>query len=166
MQFYNCQQFNHVWTNCKQTSPRCSWCVGSHLNKECSEKGNASSTPACCNCQLAEREKAHPSNYRGCKHAKEMLILKSQRTPTASKLITPGVFRGGSRKQQQRPHPLQVTMAGPATMEPWAAASSQQEQQVSGPSVLVPNVNSLPLNSTLREVTVQPIMTEFNGAVS
>jgi hypothetical protein len=31
---------------------------------------NPSSTLTCCNCQLAEGEKAHPSNYQGCRHAK------------------------------------------------------------------------------------------------
>jgi hypothetical protein len=47
-----------------------------------SRKANPSSTPTCCNCQLAEGEKAHPSNYQGCRHAKEeMRKRKSQRTP-------------------------------------------------------------------------------------
>jgi hypothetical protein len=33
-------------------------------------------------CQFAEGEKAHPANYRGCRHAKEELQKrKSQRTP-------------------------------------------------------------------------------------
>jgi hypothetical protein len=43
-QCYNCQQFGHVWANCK------------HLHKDYPEKGNAASTPTCCNCQLAERD--------------------------------------------------------------------------------------------------------------
>jgi hypothetical protein len=49
-QCHNCQQFGHLWANCKQP-PRCLWCGGGHLHKECSEKENAASTPACCNCQ-------------------------------------------------------------------------------------------------------------------
>jgi hypothetical protein len=44
---------------------------GGHLHKECPEKENTSSTPICCNCRLAEGEKPHPANYRGCGHAKE-----------------------------------------------------------------------------------------------
>jgi hypothetical protein len=48
-QCFNCQKFGHVWVNCKQP-PRCLWCGGGHLHKDCSEKGNTSSTPACCNC--------------------------------------------------------------------------------------------------------------------
>jgi hypothetical protein len=56
-------------------------------------------TPACCNCQLAEGEKAHPANYRGCKHAKEeMRKKKPQGTPKPStgrvfktKFINPSV---------------------------------------------------------------------------
>jgi hypothetical protein len=45
------------------------WCGDGHLHKECLEKENAPSTLACCNCQLAEGEKADPANYRGCRHA-------------------------------------------------------------------------------------------------
>jgi hypothetical protein len=52
-QCHNCQQFGHVWTKCKQSSP-CFWCGGFHLYKEYPNKGNTSSTPTCCNCWLAE----------------------------------------------------------------------------------------------------------------
>jgi hypothetical protein len=38
-QCHNCQQFGHVWANCKQP-PRCMWCGGGHLHKECPEKEN------------------------------------------------------------------------------------------------------------------------------
>jgi hypothetical protein len=61
-----CQKFGHVWANCKQLHC-CMWCGGDHLQKECPEKGNTSSTPTCCNCRLAEGEKPHPANYRGCR---------------------------------------------------------------------------------------------------
>jgi hypothetical protein len=43
------------------------------MHRDCPEKENASSTPVCCNCQLTKGEKAHPANYRGCRHAKEPL---------------------------------------------------------------------------------------------
>jgi hypothetical protein len=36
-QCHNCQQFGHVWANCKQP-PRCLWC-GRHFHKDCPEKG-------------------------------------------------------------------------------------------------------------------------------
>jgi hypothetical protein len=58
-QCHNCQQFGHVWENCKQL-PRCLWSGGGHLHKECPEKGNTASTPACCNCRLAGRRKTPP----------------------------------------------------------------------------------------------------------
>jgi hypothetical protein len=48
-QSYNCQKFGHVWAIYKQP-PRCVWCGGGHLHKECPERGNAASTPTCCNC--------------------------------------------------------------------------------------------------------------------
>jgi hypothetical protein len=63
---------------------------GGHLNKECPEKGNTSSTLACYKCQLVEEQKVHPSNYTCCRHAKEeMHKWKSQRE---SKSITVRVF--------------------------------------------------------------------------
>jgi hypothetical protein len=69
-QCYNCQKFGCVWSNCS-LPPRCMWCGGGHLHKDCPEKENTSSTPSCCNCKLADGEKPHPSNIRGCSIAKE-----------------------------------------------------------------------------------------------
>jgi hypothetical protein len=74
-QCHNCQQFGHVWANCRQP-PRCMWCGGGHLHKDCPEKENTTSTPVCCNCQLVEGEKPHPANYRDGRHAKEELQRK------------------------------------------------------------------------------------------
>jgi hypothetical protein len=68
----NCQQLGHIWTNCKQLSS-CLWYGGGLLHKDCPKKENTASTPTCYNCQLAEKEKAHTANYRGCRHAKEQL---------------------------------------------------------------------------------------------
>jgi hypothetical protein len=80
-QCHNCQQYGHVWANCRPP-PRCMWCRGGHLLKECPEKKNASSTPVCYNCQLVEGQKPHAANYRGSRHAKEELQKKKvQRTP-------------------------------------------------------------------------------------
>jgi hypothetical protein len=71
-QCYNCQKFGHVWANCKQPLC-CLWFGGGYLHGDC---------PACCNCQLAEGERAHPANYRSCRHAKEeMRKKKPQGTP-------------------------------------------------------------------------------------
>jgi hypothetical protein len=97
-QCHNCQQFGHVWANCKQP-PRCVWCGSGNFHKECPEKENTTSTPVCCNCQLVEGEKPHPTNYRGCRHAKEELQKKKlQRAPKpttgrvfSSNTVTPGV---------------------------------------------------------------------------
>jgi hypothetical protein len=68
----NCQKFGHVWATCKQP-PRCLWCGGGRLLKECSEKGISASTPTYYNCRLVQGEEVHPANYRGCIHAKEKL---------------------------------------------------------------------------------------------
>jgi hypothetical protein len=158
-QCHNCEQFGHVWANCKQP-PRCLWCGGGYLHKKCPQKGNTSSTPTCCNCRLAEGENPHPANYRGCRHAEEeMQKKKSQRTPNTttgrlipSKLTTPGMsfaaaLRGKTEEQQQ---PQTHQMAGPATMEPRVpVALAQHEQQKEGQSVRAPNVNSLLTSSVM-----------------
>ena len=52
---HNCQQFGHVWADCKATC-NCLWCWGCHLLKECPEKEKTSSTPTCCKFSLAEGE--------------------------------------------------------------------------------------------------------------
>jgi hypothetical protein len=111
-QCYNCQQFGHVWANCRQP-PRCLWCGGGHLHRECLEEGKEDSTPPCCNCKLGEGEKPHPSTYRGCSHAKEELRRKKiPRTPkprTGRKSLllqmhhVKHVLRGGST-EQGKPH--------------------------------------------------------------
>jgi hypothetical protein len=54
-QCYNCQKFGHIWANCRQP-PRCMWCGGGHLHKECPEAEKETSTPNCCNCSLKEGE--------------------------------------------------------------------------------------------------------------
>jgi hypothetical protein len=69
-QCHNCQQFGHVWANCKQ-SPRCLWCGRGHLHMDCTEKEIENSSPSCCNSKLKDGERPHPSTYRGCSHVKE-----------------------------------------------------------------------------------------------
>jgi hypothetical protein len=178
-QCHNCQQFSHIWANCKQPSC-CLWCGGGHQQKECPEKGNTSFIPTCCNWRLVEGEKSNPANYRGCRHAKEeMQKNKSQRTPRtatgsmfSSNLATPGMsFAAALRRrteQQQQPQTYQVTVAGPATLEPRVPASlPQYEQQTTCQLFRAPNVNNLPLEKMLKVAVfiVQQIMTEFNAAV-
>jgi hypothetical protein len=126
-QCHKCQQFGHVWANCRQP-PRCMWFAGGHLHRECPEKENTSSTPVCCNCQLVEGEKPHPANYRGCRHAKEELQKKTlQRTPKpttgrvfSSNPNTPGVSFAaalrGSTLQEQRPLARQLQVVVPAAV--------------------------------------------------
>jgi hypothetical protein len=68
-QCYNCQNFGHVWANCKQP-PQCMWCGGGHLHRECPEKTNTESRSSCCNCTPVEGKKSYPVSYRGCRHVK------------------------------------------------------------------------------------------------
>jgi hypothetical protein len=177
-QCYNCQQFGHAWANCKQP-PRCLWCGGGHLHKECPEKTNDNSTPNYCNCKLGPEEKPHPSNYRGCKLAKEMLRRKLQKTParpatgrvfqlryTTPELSFAAALGISSRQQQQTaPHPAPQSHPLPAGRS-GVLPSTQQQQSVkeTGQSVQ----ESSPLLSDMFKVAtlVQQIMRELNGAVS
>jgi hypothetical protein len=83
-QCYNCQNFGHVWANCKQP-PQCMFCGGGHLHRECPEKTNTESMLSCCNCTLVEGEKPDPVSYRGCSRAKgELQRIKAQWAPKGS----------------------------------------------------------------------------------
>jgi hypothetical protein len=113
-----------------------------------------------------ENPPPHPANYRGCRYAKEMQKKKSQKTPWtttgrvfSSNFTTPGMSFAaalqGSTEEQQQPQTHQVELAGPATILPRIpAALLQHEQQTTGQSVRAPNVNSLPLDKTLKVVVL------------
>jgi hypothetical protein len=154
------------------------WCGGSHLHKECPEKTNNVSIPACCNCKLADGEKLHPSNYRGSSYAKEEICKrKAQRIPknTMGRVFSSNYTMKGlsfaaalqnKAKQQHQPHPHWVPVADPATVEK-PSVPAPVWQQNAGQSVLAPDIKSLPMDNIFRVVPViQQIMTEFNGAVS
>jgi hypothetical protein len=167
-QCFNCQKFGHVWANCKQP-PRCLWCGGGHLHKDCPEKGNGSSTPGCCNCQLAEGERAHPANYRGCRHAKEeMRKKKPQGTPKttsgrvfSSNPVKPHLSFTAVLRGQADNHPHQEVAANTNN-----TASTKSKEETTGQSVQAPNVNSDPLDMFRALNVVEQIMAELKGAAS
>jgi hypothetical protein len=142
------------------------------------EKGKENSTLACCNCKLAEGEKTHPSNYRGCSHAKEemhrwkipMASKPNTGRASSSKYIMPGMSfteaLQSKADQTQQSHPCQDAAAASATMDQ-PRVQIPPKWQEEGQSVPAPTVNSLPLDNMVRVVTaVQQFMTEFNDAVS
>jgi hypothetical protein len=166
-QCYDCQQFGHVWANCKQP-PRCMCCRDGHLHKESPEKGNTASIPTCCNCKSVDGEEPNPSNYRGCTHTKdEMRKRMSQRTPktkigtvfssshTTSGLSFAAVQRSNTQQQQQ-PQPPPVAQT---------CTPSLEAQPTSIKSVQSPNANSSSLNdmSTVVTTIFQQIMIKLNG---
>jgi hypothetical protein len=130
-------------------------------------KANTISIRTCCSCKLGV-EKPHPSNYRGCSHAKEETRKrKSQRAPKTTGRVfsssqpTPGqtfaaVIRSNSlnlsRSQLHRPAPSPL----------------RHNQQAPRQSVQAPNANSSSLNDKFTVVATifQQIMTEFDGAES
>jgi hypothetical protein len=168
-QCFNCQKFGHVWANCKQP-PCCMWCVGSHLHKDCPEKGSESLTPACCNCQLAEGERLHPANYRGCKLAnEEMRKKKPQRTPktTSGRVFTSNPvsphlsFAAARQGQGSQPH----QEASDPTCSPVAAAPTINVQKT-GQSVQTPTVSSDPENMFRACAAAGQSMAELKDASS
>jgi hypothetical protein len=173
-QCYNCQKIGHAWANSRQP-PRCLWCGGGHLHKECPEKGNSTSKPACCKCKLAEGENPHPSNYRGCSHAKEELRKrKEQRAPKpptgpvfSSTYATPGVSYAAalqnSTQPRQAPNPTAARVEQPRVPPP----AQQSLQQGTGQSVQTASVSIAYLDNMFRVPSVvQQIMTGLNDAVS
>jgi hypothetical protein len=144
MQCYNCQQFSHVWASCKQ-SPCYMWCGGRHLHKELPEKGTTASIQTCCNCKLVDREEPYPSNYRGCRHAKEEMwqrkLLTAPKTTTgrvfSSSHATPGlsfmVVLCSNTQHQQQPQPPSVVQACLTTVGemcnplPWGTTNNKYQ---------------------------------------
>jgi hypothetical protein len=167
-QCFNCQQFGHVWANCKQP-PRCLWCGDGHLHKDCPEKRKTSSTPACCNCQLSEGEKPHPANYRGCKHATEKMRKKRpQGTPktTSGRVLSSNPFKPNLS--------FAAALRGLAEIQPQqeAAASctstsgTKANEQATGQSVQAPNANSDSLEMSRALSVVQQILAELKVSAS
>jgi len=166
---YNCQQFGHVWANCKQP-PKCVWCGGGHLHKECPEKENRDSTPTCCNCKLTEGEKPHPSSYRGCKRGRAQKIQTKEPTGRvfSTRLTTPTVSfaeavngKRNNPPQQDRQHQPQLTTGG------WEEKSEKhnKERDLTGQTASKNHTSSM--DSTFKVVTVvQQIMTGLNESVS
>jgi hypothetical protein len=168
-QCYNCQQFGNVWTNFKQP-PRCVWCGGCHLHKECPERGNTASIPTCCNCKLVDGEEADPSNYRGCRHAKEEIRkIKSQRAPKT----TMGRMFSSNHSTPRLSFAVVLcsnssSLNSPQLHTPAPLPLGHNQQQVPSQSVQAPNANNSSLNDMFKVVAkiFQQIMTELNGAES
>jgi hypothetical protein len=144
------------------------WCGGGHLHKDFPEKGNASSTPECCNYQLAEGEKAHPANYRCCKHAKEEMRKKPQGTPKttsgrvfSSKTVKPHLSFAAALRGQADNQPHQEVAANTGNTD-----TKKTKEQKTGQAVLAPNVNSDALNMGRALTVVEKIMAELKGTAS
>jgi hypothetical protein len=86
-QCHNCQQFGHVWANCKQP-PSCRWCGGGYLNRDCPEKGKKTQHGVVA---IVSWQKG---NYRGCSHAQRSgpRATKPNNARAFSNYITSGMF--------------------------------------------------------------------------
>jgi hypothetical protein len=154
------------------------WRRPPHLHKECPEAEKENSTPNSCNCSLKEVERPHPSNYRGCIHAKEETFWRkkqrshikgtSGRTFSSNYVTTGQSFaaalcsNSGQQPQMRQAHQVQRTTAerisGPPPVE--------QHTQPTGQSVQTSNVNSSSLDDMFKvAAVVQQIMTADWGCV-
>jgi hypothetical protein len=171
-QCYICQNFDHVWANCKQP-PRCLRCVGGHLHGECPEKTNAESTPRCCNCTLIEGEKPQPTSYRDCSHAKgEQQWRKAQRAPKGFSRRTlfakftsaEQSYAAALRQETQQQQPQAPQTDGRSVQHPVQQHLPQQEFRKTGLSI---HFHSSSDNDKLKVATVvRQIMRELNEALS
>jgi hypothetical protein len=144
------------------------WCGGGHLHKDCPEKGNTSSTPGCCNCQLAEGEKPHPANYRGCKRAKEEMRKKHpQGTPKptpgrvfSSNIVKPHLSSAEALRGQAQKQPHQEVAVNTTT--------TTTKEQTPGQSVQAqaPTVSSEPTAIYTAITVALQIMAELKDAAS
>jgi hypothetical protein len=157
----NYQNFGHVRTNCKQP-PRCLWCGGGHLHRECPEKTNTESTPRCCNCTLLERENPHPASYRGCSHEKgELQRRRAQRAPKGpsgrtfvSKFTSPQQSYAAALRQDKQHQQPQTTQTEQQYLP-------QKKFQKTDLSVQAPSSS----NNDFVATVVHQIMTKFTYAV-
>jgi hypothetical protein len=149
-------------------------CGGDHLNRDCPKKRNTVSTPACCNRKLAQGEKPHPSDYRGCSHAKdEIRCRNSQREAKnssgsgfLSKLYD---AESGLREITAKQQETTAATAGPTT--PVCSSSHKHSGATEGIAPATRQTKTgqpVPgsLDGMFRTVSVaQPVITEVSGAV-
>jgi hypothetical protein len=119
---------------------------------------------------LAEGEKAHPANYRSCKHAKEETQKRKSQTtskPTAGRVfssnpVKPHLSFTPALRGQGRP-PLPGEAPAASTSE---AAATNHTIQKTGQSVQAPTVNNDSLDMFRAFSVVEQIMAELKDAAS
>jgi hypothetical protein len=148
------------------------------LHKECPKKENTTSTPVCCNCQLARRRETASSQQPGlqaCERgAAEEEITESTQTYNRKGVLLKRryftcLLRGNAPRRR-------ITGTA-ASATPSTSSSSTRSEEVECPglcsaaknrtSVQASHVSSQPFENMLKVVTVvQQIMTEVSGALS
>jgi hypothetical protein len=147
------------------------WCGGGHRRRECPEKENTQSILSGCNCKLKNGESPHPTNYRGCSYAKEVLQRRNNQRisnkessgrTVFSKYTTPErSFASALRSsvESKQPSENQKKSAGPQKKQVANKASCQSMQEET--------VNSNAMNDMFVAFTMaQQIMTGLSSAAS
>jgi hypothetical protein len=117
---------------------RCLRWGGGLLHKECPEEGKEDSAPSCCNCNLAEGEKPHPSTYRGCREEQSEGPQDKYWKGFRLQILRHAgrVLRGGSTKLKRPRRLRQYAAAAPA-------AVNRKRAQTPDQSVPDPNVDRM-----------------------
>jgi hypothetical protein len=128
------------------------------------------STPSCYNCKLAEGEKPHPSNYRGCGHAKRKRSAegdprkKRRQKQEGSSYTTSGmaIVAALCKKSEKSQQPRSDQIAVPAeTTVVQGNSSTASQQKEAGQSVQASNVNSDLLDMVRALTVVEQIVAEL-----
>jgi hypothetical protein len=119
---------------------------------------------------LAQGEKAHPANYRGCKHAKEEMLKRKPQTtpkPTAGRIFSSNpvkphlLFAAALRGHGSQP----LHEEAPASSNSEPAATNPTVQKI-GQSVQALTVNNDSLDMFRAFSVVEQIMKELKDAAS
>jgi hypothetical protein len=175
-QCYNCQQFGHVWANCKQ--PPNVYSLGAAISTGNSPKRITGSPYELAATASSQKERSHTPNYRGCNRAKEELqkreAQKSQTKETIGRVFssllatTAMSFSEAVKGQRQQTQQNKTPRATPEGTEKNEDQSIEMgmEQPVQ-PGRTTGNSNLSSLDNMFKVATiVQQIMTGLNEAVS
>jgi hypothetical protein len=145
-QCQNCQQFGHVWANCKQ-QPRCLWCGGGHCTRSAPRKEIQLPTQHPATVGWRKEKIPIPPIIGAVDTRRRICKTRSRRghpglqregcsLPTSPLQACPLQRHSEARQeqQQQQPQTHQVAVAGPSRMEHkslWPYSNTNSRQQVS-----------------------------------
>ena len=150
VQCYNCQQFGHISTSCKETT-KCLRCGGNHKVKDCTQEKK---TAKCSNC-----EGDHPAQYKGCKSYKEAVQMKQTQVVMKERMKETEVKEAAAEKIKPEDVANFFIEAIKALQEKIPALSSLEESSIApivlevAKKFLSPNLSWNPLKKNIYKKT-------------